>query len=329
MRTFAIHLTLLLATLPIVACQRTVDPRDILKQETRGKPINQLVQPGYADMPQDPALLLPIVYATINDEVDCRLIVDSGAGDALMLNELIFETAELKSIAPMGVAGIGGETAGSLSLVDELTIGTIKVERVMAFTLGERVPMAMFADGVIGTGVFAEGRVTFDFEHAQFVVAPSSDEPAAGSEFAVRVADRKHIFTSLQVQDQPAVAILDSGATFSIFSARWMAANYPDYPRMDLNLPIPTVVGGTDAVEPDAKTSVRLELAGRNMAEVPGIVMRHIDSLPVALFGEQPDIFIGMTMLRELRSWTIDYPRQCSWMDWLYEEPEAAAQPIP
>ena len=324
-----ISITLLASTLCLVACQRRVDPREVLKQETRGKPINQLVQTGCTDMPQDPVFLMPVVHATINDDLDCRLIVDTGAGDALMINENIAEEAQVSPVAEMCVSGIGGESASALSMVNELCIGTIKVTRVMTFTVDENVPLARLADGIIGTGVFADGRVTLDFEHALFIVDPSSDKSGVGSELTVRIPDRKHIFAPLQVQKHPAIALLDSGATHPIFSARWMAANYPDYPRMNLGLPLPRMVAGTDAVEPGANTSVRIELAGRTLGAVPGVVMVEIDALPGELFGEQPDLFLGMTLLRHLRSWTIDFPRQRSWMDWLVAETATASQRSP
>ena len=327
MRKAAVKFILFCTALCLGGCQRTVDPREVLKQEARGKPINQLVKTGRAEMLQDTILLLPVVYATINDDIDCRLVVDTGAGDGLLLNRIIAEEARIKPVAEMGVSGIGGESASSLSLVREVSVGTIKVLRVMTFVVDDSVPLARFADGIIGTGVFADGRVTLDFEHAELVVAQSSDEQGRGTETAVRIAERKHIFAPLRVQGRPAVALLDSGATHPMFSPRWMSRNYPDHPDMDLSLPLPRFVAGIDTVAPGATTCVDLELAGCVLKDVGGVVMPDIDTLPEAIFGERADLLLGMTMLRELRSWTVDFPRQRMWMTWLGEPAAAESAP--
>jgi hypothetical protein len=309
----------LLALLTLTACERGQDPRQALRKATGGRPLNQIKAFGRGPMPFNRVLNLPGCDALLNNEVSCRMMLDTGAGDLLILSPLIAAQLGLSPVGEMHVVGVGGTSVGGLALLDELAIGDIRVERVTTFIAREDSPLMMIADGVIGTGLLDDGRVSFDFAHGELVVSPSSADAGAGREVAIRLGNGSHIFTSVLLQSAPASALLDSGASKPLFSPKWLEQNYPGHPNLTQNLPLPQVTIGVELATPGVTTCADLEFAGRRMDNIVGVGLRDVDDLLSQGIGEQIDVVIGMTVFREMRSWTVDFPRKRMWVDWLDE----------
>jgi predicted aspartyl protease len=315
----ALCLAGLLALTTLPTCERWRDPRQALRKATGGQPLNQIKAYGRGPMPFNRLLNLPQCDALLNNRVPCRLMLDTGAGDLLILGPEVAEQLNLAPVADMQVSGVGGTSAGNLALLDELAIGDIRVERVTTFLAHERSPLMMIAEGVIGTGVLGAGRVSLDFEHGELVLSPSSAAAGAGSEVTIHVGDSAHIFTSVLLQSLPASALLDSGASRLVLSPKWLEENYSDHPNLTLDLPLPQFALGVDMATPLVTTCADLEFAGRRIENVVGYALRDIDDVMSQRMGETIDLVIGMTIFCDMNSWTVDFPQRRMWVDWLDE----------
>jgi hypothetical protein len=310
----------LLGSLSLSSCERWSDPRHALRKATGGQPLNQIEAFGRGPMPFNRVLNLPECDAWLNGEVTCRLMLDTGAGDMLILNSQTARELGLQTVSAVQLAGVGGISEGRVALLNELVIGEIRVKRVMTFVADEDSPLMMVCDGVLGTGVLGYGRVQLDFEQAELVVRPSSAEVGAGEEVPVSVSDSAHIFTTVLLQSVPATAMLDSGASQPVFSPEWLEQNHPDRPDLELDLPLPSVTLGVEMGDAGVRTCADLEFAGRRIKDMAGVALADLDKVMNPQMGKQIEVVIGMTIFRDMKSWTVDFPRERMWVDWL-EEP--------
>jgi hypothetical protein len=280
------------------------------------RPINQITSYGSAEMPMIPLMRLPYCLAMINGEGPYRLIVDTGGSITLALDDDIADELKLKSLGTASIRGISGKQESEQTLVSELHIGEICCRRVMTRTLELPDMITMAADGIIGTGVFARGRMTLDFEHARVVVAPSSDEPATGSRADVRIVGDAKLIAPIRLQDRHAVALLDSGADVAAIAPSALAELFPD--RDFPGIPAAGLgVGEGDAAGVMLAPGVKLELWGRTFENYSGLGLDVLDTLLGPILGVQTQVLLGMPVFREMRSWTIDYPRREMWVEWI------------
>ena len=306
-----------LAVLP--ACERwTGDPRQEVRKRTGGEPLNQIVAYGSAAMPMNRVLQLPQCDVLLNGEYAYRMALDTGGGDTLLLSPGVAEEIGLATAGSTGVVGLGGISRGDLAVVDTLSLGEIRCARVFAFVASEETALVHVCDGVIGAGLLAGGRIRLDFAQAELSVAPSSDEPEEGEEVAIELGANGHILAGVQLQGKSAWALLDSGASRVVFSPRWLRENYPDHPVVEL--PVPQLVMGLQMATPGPLTSVEVNFAGRTMGEMVGVVLPDLDALVKGNMERRVGVVIGMTVFREMRSWTVDFPRKRMWIAWLSED---------
>lgn len=317
MRVAVFGLIGLLMVLALPACERWEDPRRALRKATGGEPLNQIAAFGRGPMPFNRVLNLPECEASLNGELSCRLVLDTGAGDMLILTPHIAEQLGLKAVSDTQLSGLGGVVTGGMTLLEDLAIGDIRVERVVTIITSESSSLALIGDGVLGTGVLRAGRVKLDFEQAELAVSPSSADPGIGEEVAIHLSDSAHIFTSVLLQSVPATAMLDSGANQPIFSSSWLEQNYPDHPNVDLELPLPRFALGVKMGTPGITTCANLEFAGREIENVAGMALADVDLILSSQLEEKIGVVIGMTIFREMKSWTVDFPRARMWVDWL------------
>lgn len=301
------------------ACERwTSDPRQRVRKLTGGEPLNQIITYGSGPMPLNRVLELPQCDVLLNGEFAYRMVLDTGGGDSLLLSPVVAEEIGLETVSGSQMMGVGGISEGGLALVDELAIGEIRCARVLAFVADEGVPLTRACDGVIGTGILADGRVKLDFVQAELVVSPSSGRAEAAEQVTIHLGPNAHVFTTVQLQASSAMALLDSGANMSAFSPRWLAKNYPDHPVLDL--PLPQFAVGTDVATSGTITSADLVFAGRQIENMAGIILPDLDGVVSRHMQRRVDVVVGMTVFREVKSWTVDFPREKMWIAWLEDE---------
>ena len=280
------------------------------------EPINQITSHGSAEMPMIPLIRLPYCLATINGEGPYRLIVDTGGSITLSLDDDIARELELKSLGTASIRGISGKQDSEQALVNELRIGEIACRRVMTRTLELPDMITMAADGIIGTGLFARGRMMLDFEHARIVVSPSSDKPAPGSRADVRIVGDAKLIAPLKLEDRYAVALLDSGADVAALSPTVLEELFPDREFASISA-AGLGVGEGDAAGIMLAPGVKLELWGRTFDNYSGLGLDVLDTLLGPILGVQTQVLLGMPIFREMNSWTVDYPRRRMWVEWI------------
>jgi len=280
------------------------------------QPINRIASHGKAVMPLGKIIRLPYCEALINGQGPYRLIVDTGGSITLSLDDDIARELELKSYGTASIRGISGKQDSQQMLVDSLQIGEIACRRVMTRTFAMPELLTLAADGIIGTGIFGEARMVFDLEHESLVIAPSTDKSGAGEEFQVRIIGDAKVMASIKLENARAVALLDSGADVAALAPSVIKDLYPDrdFPSMSAaGLGVGEGVAAGVALTP----GVNLECWGRKFDNYSGVSLDVLDNLLSPILGVQTQVLIGMPVLREMKSWTIDYPRRRMWLEWV------------
>lgn len=284
------------------------------------EPINQITGHGAGNMPMIMPFRLPYCPAMINGQGPYRLILDTGGSITLSLDDDVARELKLKSFGTASIRGISGTQESGQTLVDDLRIGEIVCRRVMTrtFALPELIELA--ADGIIGTGVFARARMTLDFEHARLSISASSEQPASGEPAELRIVGDAKLVAPLVLQGESALGLLDSGADVAAVSPRRLKKLFPDRELA----PLPTDgLGVGEGAEAGISLApgVDLEFGGRTYENYSGIGLEVLDSLLSPILGIQTDVLIGMPVFRDMKSFTVDFPRRRMWVEWLEESP--------
>ena len=280
------------------------------------EPINQIGCYGSAEMPMVPVIRLPYCLATINGQGPYRLIVDTGGSITLSLDDDIARELKLKSLGAASIRGISGKQDSQQALVKELQIGEISCRRVMTRTFEMPELITVAADGIIGAGVFSRGRMMLDFEHARLVVSPSSGEAARGNRADVRIVGDAKLLAPIKLEGRPALALLDSGADIAAISPAALTELFPDREFTRIAAAGLGVGEGT-AADITLAPGVKLELWGRTFDNYSGLGLDVLDTLLSPILGVQTQVLLGMSVFRDMNSWTIDYPRREMWVDWI------------
>jgi hypothetical protein len=288
------------------------------------EPINQVAKHGAAEMPMLTAVRLPYCLATVNGHGPYRLILDTGGSITLSLDADIAREIGLKSLGTASIRGVSGKQDSEQALVDELRIGDIVCRRVMTRWFDLPDVMAIIGDGVVGTGIFSQARMTLDFEHARLVIAPSCDQAAPGSSADLRIVGDAKLVSPIELHGQKALALLDSGADVAAVSPLRLRELFPD--RRLTALPAAGLgVGEGESVGISLAPGVELELWGRKYENYSGIALDVLDTLLSPILGVQADVLVGMPVFRDMRSFTVDFPRCRMWVHWI-EDSEAGTE---
>ncbi len=286
------------------------------------RPLNQIASGGAAPMPPLVMLNLPSVDVVIHGRGPYRMVVDTGGSIMLALDQTVADEIGLRSVAAASVRGVAGKEQTGQAVIDELQIGTIRCGRVITRIFDVRKSIMGAADGILGTGIFAEGRMTLDFAGGQLIVGPSSAEPGPGHATEVRIAADAKLMAPVRLEGQPAMALLDTGADVVALSPLRLAELFPDRERQVFDVPVALGVGQGGLPQITLTEGVRLELGGRTFERLGGVGLNILDDTLSPIIGIQTDVLVGMALFREMRSLTVDFPRCRMWIDWL--SPKAA-----
>jgi predicted aspartyl protease len=245
------------------------------------------------------------------------MVVDTGGSIMLALDQTVADEIGLRSVAPASVRGVAGKEQTGQALIEELRIGTIRCRRVVTRTFDVRKSIMGAADGILGTGIFAEGRLTLDFAGGQLVVAPSSAEPGRGQATEVRIAADAKLVAPIRIEGRPGTALLDTGADVVALSPVRMAELFPNRERQVFDVPLALGVGQGNLPQITLTEGVRLELGGRTFENLGGLGLNILDDTLSPIIGIQTDVLVGMTLFREMRSLTVDFARCRLWIEWL------------
>lgn len=312
-------------------CLRRTDaangyPQTHIAESIRGLPeffeaigpgsINRIARFGSVDMPVLAGFRLPYCHAFINGRGPFRLIVDTGGSITLSLDSRIAEEIDLRSLASASVHGIGGRQDSDQALADSIQLGEIEIERAMVRVFALPEPVRAAADGILGIGLLAEGRVTFDFGQARLRVDPSSMDKGPGGSAELRIIGDAKLMLPVSVGDARIWALLDTGADVLAVSPSLVRTLHPDAkPR---RLPVAGQgVGEASAVAAGLAPSADYTIWGREFPEYGALTLDALDTLLSPILGIQTHALAGMPILRQMRTLTVDYPRCRAWVEWL------------
>lgn len=133
-----------------------------------------LPAPAESIIPKDPVELtmhrynrLPVIEVSINGSGPYRVVVDTGAAGLIVTSQLAkkLDLPDPPGLPP-GAAMVklqspGGPVSGTLGYVESLEIGDARFRGV--WTVGVDMPFGDEVDGVLGTNVFGECLLTYDY----------------------------------------------------------------------------------------------------------------------------------------------------------------------
>jgi len=269
---------------------------------------------GEAPMPVYPMFGLPYCDVMVNGAGPFRMIIDTGGSILLSISPAAAEQAGLEPLAKASVRGAGGKEESWRTLTERVEIGGIRVRRVMTDVYDMPLPGDAI-DGIIGTGLFARQRMVMDFKNAKLRVSPSSDAPGAGVELWTRILGDAKLVTRVDAGGAPQIALIDSGATVCGISPVFARKLHPDDAPSDVSLG-GVGVGGDGPVGMRLGKSTALRIGERAFETVPMVEIDALDSLLSPVIGIQVRVLVGMTVLREAYTFTVDFGRTKMWVDW-------------
>lgn len=281
------------------------------------EPLNQIASPGAAPISALPLLNLPACDVMINGQGPFRLVLDTGGSIMVSLDTAVAEQIGLESLASAAVRGVSGTQTTGQALIDDLAIGTIRCSRVMARIFDVRNAVMGAADGIIGTGIFVEGRMTLDFANGQVIVEPSSDDPAPGHETPVRLIGDAKLMCPVPFEDHTVVAMLDTGADAVVVAPSKLAELFPNQKVRKFNPGMGIGVGSTELPKISIGQGVDFELAGKQYEDYGGLGLDALDDTLSPILGVQADLLVGMPIFRQMRSMTVDFPKGKLWIEWV------------
>ena len=284
------------------------------------QPLNQITHYGWAPMTALPLINLPSCEVRINGHGPYRMVLDTGGSIMLALDQSVADELGLKSIASGSVRGVSGKQETGQVLIDELTIGGATCRRVMTRTFDVRAAVMGSADGIIGTGIFADGRMTLDFAGGRIELAASSDKAGAGSPVELRLVGDAKLMALVRVQGEPTVALLDTGADVVAMAPSRLKQLFPDREIRHVSLGIGIGIGADETPAITLNPGVTLDIGARQFERTGGVGLDVLDDTLGPILGLQADMLVGMPVFREMRSVTVDFRAAKMWVDWLARE---------
>lgn len=290
-------------------------------------PVNEIAAYGAASMPPLVMFNLPSCDVWINGHGPYRMVVDTGGSIMVALDEQVAKEIGLKSLGKASVRGVSGRTETGQALIEDLRVGNIRCRRVVTRTFDVRGAIMNAADGIIGTGIFGQGRMTMDFASGQLVVSRSSAEPAPGTPVSLRVVADAKLVVPVQMEDEPALALLDTGADAVAVAPSRLRQLFPERKLQTFRPGVALGVGSDEAPAVSLGSGVRLVFGGRTYPNYGGIGLDVLDEILGPVLGVQTDILLGMPTFRDMRSCTVDFPTCRMWIEWLDRTTPPTTQP--
>ncbi len=279
------------------------------------EPFNRIAAWGESPMPVLGLVNLPSCEALINGRGPYRLIVDTGGSIGLSLDSEVAREIGLRSVAEATIRGVSGKDRSGQALVDELQVGGIRVQRVLTRIFGVRAAAANLADGILGTGVFAGGRLTMDFGQGRLIITPSSGQPGAGQPVDIRIVADSKLMALVPMNGDTAVALLDTGADACAVAPSRLRVLFPDREVRSVGT-AGIGVGQGEAARLSLAPGVDFAIAGRKFDNFGGLGLDVLDTVLSPVLGVQIDLLIGMALFRDMKTATVDFPRCRMWVDW-------------
>lgn len=286
------------------------------------KPTNQIADYGQAPLPFHLALRLATVEVLINGQGPFTFLVDTGGSTMISIDAELARDIGIETLSTGKVQGVSGETESGLALLDDVRIGGIQLRRVHAHTFSMPITLRVAADGVLGTGIFTDGRLRFDFERGVLELSESGTSTAPGAAFPFRLIADAKIVAPVEMESEPVAALLDTGADAVVLASSFLKRRFPNAKPIDVPLGEGVGIGSGGEMNAMFTPGVNLRLWGATYENYSGLGLSILDDLLGPALGMQTDVLVGMSIFREMRSLTIDFPQRKLWVQWIKPPPQ-------
>lgn len=247
----------------------------------------------------------PLADVSINGQGPFEMVIDTAAGGTLLGSALIAQLA-LTSNRRARVQGASGASDSTLYTLAAVEIAGLRRENQYALEIPADSASSAAHLGVLSARTFIGTRLTYDFgAGALRIDARSNREPLAN---AIDVSFRQEVypFTPVSVAGISATALVDTGARRSVGNRALRDAL--GFTANDLRLVIVEPIGGATAHRTDTVaaevTSVAIAQHQFGAFELAFADLPVFNALEIA---RAPAIILGMDVLRQLRTLTLDY----------------------
>ena len=244
------------------------------------------------------------VDVLVNGKGPYGFLVDSGA-DRSVIGAALAERLALPVDANVMVRGMAGTSPATTVFIESLSIGSSKIEGIVAPALPERY---LGAQGIIGIDALADERLLLDFDK-RTVVIQDSRRPQIAEEGEIVVTARRRkgqlILTQASVDGDRTYAVIDTGSELTIGNTAMLRRALRGRDKTALQtITLISVTG----------TSFTAEVATLAELRVGGVVLKNVtvaftDAAPFELFGleKQPALLLGTDLLKNFKRLSLDF----------------------
>ncbi len=244
------------------------------------------------------------VDVLVNGKGPYSFLVDSGA-DRSVIGAGLAERLALPVDADVLVRGMAGTSPATTVFIETLSIGSSKIDGIVAPALPERY---LGAQGIIGIDALADQRLLLDFDK-RTVVIQDSRQPQAREEGEIIVTARRRkgqlILTQASVDGDRTYAVIDTGSELTIGNSAMLrrALRGRSKPPMQ-TISLISVTGASFSAEVTTLAELR----------VGGVILKNVtvaftDAPPFELFGleKQPALLLGTDLLKNFKRLSLDF----------------------
>jgi len=244
------------------------------------------------------------VDVLVNGKGPYSFLVDSGA-DRSVIGAALAERLALPVDANVMVRGMAGTSPATTVFIETLSIGSNRIDGIVAPALPERY---LGAQGIIGIDALADQRLLLDFDK-RTVVIQDSRQPRIVEEGEIVVTARRRkgqlILTQASVDGDQTYAVIDTGSELTIGNSAMLRRALRGRSKSAMQKISLVSVTGVDFTA---------ELATLAELHVGGIILKNVtvaftDAPPFELFGldKQPALLLGTDLLRNFKRLSLDF----------------------
>ena len=262
---------------------------------------------GQGTLPIAPLGSFAAVPATVNAE-PVRLVVDTGAGHTVLSSD----AARRGGVAPdlqhtIRATGIGGTATYATGRIDSLRLGDIPVEPAVV-TVMESVPLA---DGNLGMDILGDVDLDIDLPAGRIALHRGLLCPGAAPPWGVPATELRTVavlpralpatarprllLVGIELDGQPALALLDTGAGRSVVARAFAARLGVDAAALAASPPLALAGLSPESGQGRIWRFREVGIAGRRFA-APSMLVADLHDAGF-------DVLLGMDYLRRHRVW--------------------------
>ncbi len=299
---------------PYERIRRRAAGRLLLCRAAKGA-LNHLATPGVADFTLGGPLQLPVVQVRLGAHGPVAMVLDLGGSPSVSLDRRVAESLGLTLLGPATLHDItGGTSATHWTVVDSVGVGSCILSQVVGQVYDFDDQHLPGIKGVLGAGVFGEGRVVVDFERQTLEVTAAGSAAAPGPSTAghtplkVRFISGDQALLRVQLEDRTVNGVFDMGTPVTGFSTRLLE----ELAGAEQIAALP--LGDVDGTV--TQRAIPFRLGRRAFAQARAVGLPFIGGATSSDLGLQIDVILGWNVFRQMRRLTVQARTNDVIIDW-------------